>query len=105
MPTKIAHTSRPGKSDELFPENVATLNADRVDHHWRRSAGDIITTCPKCGGKLILHECEPWLICVGDLRCEAANLPFAEVIRAITRAERAARLDAPSALAQSGNQL
>jgi hypothetical protein len=76
-----------GKTADLFqpPKNVAALTAAGAEFHWRKSAADIIGLCPFCQGKLVLHESEPWALCVGQIHCRAGQLPFGELLAEIAR--------------------
>ena len=79
----VAHSS---EQDNFFPANVESLSAAGAEFHWRKSAGDLIGACPLCKGKLIVHESEPWALCVGENHCPASTMPFDELLAEIRRA-------------------
>lgn len=87
MSDRLHSPATPGKTADLFqpPKNVAVLTAAGADFHWRKSAADIIGLCPFCEGKLVLHESEPWALCVGEIHCRAGQLPFSELLGQIAR--------------------
>ena len=65
---------------ELWPPNVATLDRLCVAYRWRKLKGDLLITCPYCGGKLALHESQPWRHCHGAADCASDFKSFDEII-------------------------
>jgi hypothetical protein len=74
------------EQDNFFPPNVEALTAAGLEFHWRKSAADLIGKCPLCRGKLIVHESEPWALCVGAVHCPASTMVFNELLAEIRRA-------------------
>lgn len=72
----------------LWPANVELLRGRGVKFTHRAAGHDIvIEPCPICRkGKFILHEENPFFLCLGDLHCEVDRLNFDQVLHAIGRA-------------------
>ncbi len=88
MRARLHSSDTSGKTEDLFqpPKNAEALGDAGAEFHWRKSAGDLIGVCPLCQGKLIVHESEPWALCVGENHCPASTIPFDELLAEIRRA-------------------
>ena len=74
-----------GAVSNVVPKSVQALTAVGAEFHWRKSAGDLIGTCPLCRGKLIIDQDQPWALCLGEIHCRAGQLPFDELLTEIAR--------------------
>ncbi len=81
---KISQSALRGKQ-----ANVERLESLGVRHIHRPGSRDILAACPSCGGRLLLDETEPYLVCIGDMLCPINRIPFAAVVRRL--AEKAGR--------------
>lgn len=63
------------------PPILAKLEAQgSKEYTHRHESGEIRATCPLCGGKLIISDSEPWLICFGPASCGAHRAPFMSIL-------------------------
>jgi len=78
-PRKTSNTGTvtdPAREGKLAPANVIRLQ--NLSAHFQRRPGshDIVTACPKCGGKLVIDETEKFFICFGPITCEVRGWRF-----------------------------
>ena len=61
----------------VVPKNVQALTEAGAEFHWRKSAGDLIGTCPFCRGKLIIDQDQPWAFASEKSIAGPGNFPLA----------------------------
>ena len=83
-PRRISQSPFRGKR-----RNVERLKSLGVSHTHRPSSRDILAACPSCGGRILIDETKPYLICMGDMLCPINRIPFAAVV--LRLAEKAGR--------------
>jgi hypothetical protein len=78
------------KTGELFPRNLARLEAEKVRFQRQRGSHTLVVTCPRCNGRMLLDESRPFHVCFGPLWCSANRDSFDEIIVALAERREAA---------------
>lgn len=68
------------------PANVARLQNLGAQFTWRESDHDLVTACPRCRGKLVIDEAQPFFICFGPATCAVRGWRFDDLCVALGRA-------------------
>jgi hypothetical protein len=69
------------KTDDTRNVAALLLNVERLRSHGvafthREIEHDIIVRCPLCQRRLIVHESERWIFCMGPITCPANRASF-----------------------------